>query len=181
MRIIFSILFLFLCLTLWGLAAAPVAAQSAPPGAGAITRDQVNAVARDLWCPLCSNVRLDTCELQACAQMRDEIGIKLAAGESKDVIKAYFVEQYGPQVMGEPPLSGFNLLAWVLPIAVLMAGLGFLLWRGSLVWGKADPMEGAARAASSGGKPIEPAPTGLSPAEDPYQKQLAEQLRQIDG
>ena len=178
MRIIITSL--FLCFVLWGSAAAPVAAQSAPD-ADAITRDQVNAVARELWCPLCSNVRLDSCELQACEQMRDEIGLKLAAGESKDVIKAYFVEQYGPQVMGEPPLTGFNLLAWLLPVAALMAGLGFLLWRGYLIWGKAAPAQSASRSVSSGSPPHAPAPTGPALPEDPYQKQLADQLRQIDG
>ena len=47
-----------------------------------VTTEQVTAVARELWCPLCNSVRLDTCELKACEQMREMIAEKLAAGAS---------------------------------------------------------------------------------------------------
>lgn len=103
--------------------ATPVAVAT-PEG---ITADQVNVVAQELWCPLCNGVRLDACELKACAQMRDLIAIKLGEGESSESIQQYFVEAYGPQVLGRPPFTGFNLLAWVLPPLVLLAG-GVLLW-----------------------------------------------------
>jgi cytochrome c-type biogenesis protein CcmH len=109
-----------------------VSAQAQTPAASteanAVTPDQVNAVARELWCPLCSGVRLDACELKACAQMKDVIAIKLAEGEDTESIKAYFVEQYGPQVMGEPPRAGFNWLAWILPALAAVVG-GFFFWR----------------------------------------------------
>lgn len=96
--------------------------------ANGITADQVNAVARELWCPLCSGVRLDSCELKACIQMKDVIALKLAEGEDTEAIKAYFVEQYGPQVLGEPPRQGFNWLAWILPVVAAAVGGGFF-WR----------------------------------------------------
>ncbi len=93
-----------------------------------ITADEVNTVARDLWCPLCGGrLRLDSCELKACAQMRDVIAIKLAEGEDAESIRDYFLEQYGPQVLGEPPRQGFNWLAWILPL-VAVAGGGVFLW-----------------------------------------------------
>ncbi len=93
-----------------------------------VTPDEVNVVARELWCPLCSGVRLDACELKACEQMKDVIAIKLAEGEDTASIQAYFVEQYGPQVMGEPPREGFNWLAWILPAVALVVG-GYFFWR----------------------------------------------------
>ncbi|MCB0063733.1 MAG: cytochrome c-type biogenesis protein CcmH [Caldilineaceae bacterium] len=92
-----------------------------------VTADQVNEIARELWCPLCSGVRLDSCELKACEQMKDVIAIKLSEGEDLDSIRTYFVAQYGPQVLGEPPLEGFNWLAWILPFVVLAIG-GYVLW-----------------------------------------------------
>lgn len=92
-----------------------------------ITADEVNAVARQLWCPLCNGVRLDACELKACAQMRDVIAIKLGEGESSASIQEYFVEAYGPQVLGRPPFEGFSWLAWVLPPLVLLVS-GALVW-----------------------------------------------------
>jgi cytochrome c-type biogenesis protein CcmH/NrfF len=60
--------------------------------------------------------------------MKDVIAIKLAEGEDTESIKAYFVEQYGPQVMGEPPRQGFNWLAWILPALAAVVG-GYFFWR----------------------------------------------------
>lgn len=123
------------------LIAVPVLAQSTPEpttadaaaegsasavDTGEITPDQVNEVARTLWCPLCSGVRLDSCELKACDQMRDEIAIMLAEGQDRDAIRARFIDLYGPQVLGEPPREGWNWLAWLLPFVALVAGGGFL-------------------------------------------------------
>ena len=124
--ILFSLFVLF-CLT-W-LGARPLSAQeSASANPGTVSPNDVNEIAKDLWCPLCSGVRLDACELKACEQMRDMIAIQLEDGQNKEQIKAYFLEQYGPQVMGEPPLQGFNLLAWILPFAALIGG-GIFVWR----------------------------------------------------
>ena len=108
--------------------AQPVSAQQTVDPESGITLDEVNEVARELWCPLCSGVRLDACELKACVQMKEMIAIKLAEGEDVESIKAYFVDQYGPQVLGEPPRQGFNWLAWVLPVIALVFG-GVFLWR----------------------------------------------------
>ncbi|MEM7127499.1 MAG: cytochrome c-type biogenesis protein CcmH [Chloroflexota bacterium] len=93
-----------------------------------ISRDQINDVARGLWCPLCSGVRLDTCELKACEQMRQEIAIQLAEGSSAEEIQDYFLDQYGPQVLGKPTNEGFNRLAWIVPIVALLGGAGYLLF-----------------------------------------------------
>lgn len=96
--------------------------------ANSVTPNEVNEVAKELWCPLCNGVRLDACELKACEQMRDMIAEQLAEGWNKEQIKNYFIEQYGPQVLGAPPLEGFNWLAWILPFVALAAG-GVFLWR----------------------------------------------------
>lgn len=86
------------------------------------TPEEITAVARELYCPLCNGVRLDTCELQACEQMRQVISDKLAAGVTKEQIKKEFVAQYGPIVLGEPPRQGLNLLGgWLLPIGLVVA------------------------------------------------------------
>lgn len=112
-RLLILVLILFPALCLL---AAPAVAQQPP------TPQEINAVARELYCPLCNGVRLDTCELQACEQMRQVISDKLAAGVSKEQIKDEFVAQYGPIVLGEPPREGLNLLGgWILPIGLLLA------------------------------------------------------------
>lgn len=75
---------------------------------------------KKLYCPICAGIRLDVCEQKVCEDMRDLIETKLAAGESEDQIIQYFVERYGEQVLGFPPPKGFNLLAWLLPLGVLV-------------------------------------------------------------
>ena len=92
------------------------------------TPNQINAIAKDLWCPLCNGVRLDNCELQACIQMKEVIAQKLMAGESKDQIRAYFVQQYGDVVLGAPAGGGFNTLVWALPVLVGILAIGWLVF-----------------------------------------------------
>ncbi|MEM7530853.1 MAG: cytochrome c-type biogenesis protein CcmH [Chloroflexota bacterium] len=94
------------------------------------TADEVNEVAREIWCPLCAGVRLDSCELTACKQMKEEIALKLSQGEDTESIKTYFLNQYGPQILGEPPREGFNWLAWILPFAVLIVGGVYMVMSG---------------------------------------------------
>jgi cytochrome c-type biogenesis protein CcmH len=144
-----------------------VLAQSDAPQTRDVTADEVNTVARELWCPLCSGVRLDSCELKACDQMKDEIAIKLAEGQDADTIKAYFLEQYGPQVLGEPPRQGFNWLAWILPVVALVAG-GFIFWR---MTNQLMRPSAAQAATSSAAMPPKPGIAG-----DDYDQKLDEEL-----
>jgi cytochrome c-type biogenesis protein CcmH len=102
--------------------ALPAAAQKTP------TPNEIDAVAKDLWCPLCNGVRLDNCELQACVQMREVINQKLTAGESREQIKAYFVTQYGDVVLGAPANEGFSRLVWILPWLAAVVALAWLVY-----------------------------------------------------
>lgn len=160
-----------------------VYAQSDAPAAAvdtsAITPDQVNAIAREIWCPLCSGVRLDACELKACEQMKEVIAIKLAEGEDLESIRDYFVEQYGPQVLGEPPRSGFNWLAWILPVVAVVVG-GFFFWRNTQRMMQPAAATHANLAQEPTGKPMTRAAKATSnPGEgddDDYTQKLEEEL-----
>jgi len=102
----------------------PAAAQAPSPG----TPDtRAEAIARELNCPVCQGYDLLECPLEVCAQMRDVIRQRLAAGEDPEAIKAAFVADYGPQVLNAPPPRGFFLLAWLLPIVALAIGGVFAL------------------------------------------------------
>jgi cytochrome c-type biogenesis protein CcmH len=150
-------------LAVLGGAAVQVQAQTTP------TPNEINAVARELWCPLCNGVRLDNCELQACDQMRGVIAQKLTAGESKDNIKAYFVEQYGDVVLGAPSAEGFNSLVWWLPVLAGLVGLGWVVYF-VLVWTRRRPA--AVRAAGSEAKP--------GPAKDDYLSRVDQELKRYE-
>ena len=94
---------------------------------GPVTDDQVNAIAKQLNCPVCENVPLDVCETQACVQWRDLIRQKLATGEKPEQIIAYFRTTYGDRVLQSPPREGFTGLVWILPFVGLMAGVAILI------------------------------------------------------
>ena len=60
------------------LLARTVLAQAATP-----SDDDVNQIAKKLFCPVCENVPLDVCPTQACTQWRATIKEKLVAGWSE--------------------------------------------------------------------------------------------------
>jgi cytochrome c-type biogenesis protein CcmH len=100
-----------------------------------VTDDQVNAVARGLYCPVCENIPLDVCGTQACAQWRDLIREKLAQGWTDVQIKQYFVDQYGDRVLATPPARGLNWLVYVIPPLAILAG-AYILFRAFQAWRK---------------------------------------------
>ena len=95
--------------------------------------DQVNAIAKQLYCPVCENIPLDVCPTQACAQWRELIREKLVAGWSEDEIKTYFVAQYGDRVLAQPPASGLNWLVYIIPPLAILGGI-YILYRALRAW-----------------------------------------------
>jgi cytochrome c-type biogenesis protein CcmH len=57
-----------------------------------------------------------------------EIARRVARGDSDDLILQSFVQEYGPTVLIEPPKSGFNWLAWIMPVAFPLVAL-LLVWQ----------------------------------------------------
>jgi cytochrome c-type biogenesis protein CcmH len=109
------------------LLASPLHAQDtlppqATPPARPVTDDEVNAVAKQLFCPVCENVPLDVCPTQACAQWRGTIREKLEQGWTAQRIFDYFAAQYGERVLAQPSMRGLNIFIWVLPPVIVIAG-----------------------------------------------------------
>ncbi len=96
-----------------------------------ITDDEVNAVARDMYCPVCENIPLDVCPTAACADWREEIREMLAGGFSEQEVKDAFVLRYGERVVGtpqDPTLRALSLVTpWLMGAAALVAGAYVLL------------------------------------------------------
>lgn len=113
------------------LAADQVHAQGEQPAGP--TDNEVNAIAKQLYCPVCENIPLDVCPTQACAQWRELIREKLTAGWSEDEIKTYFVAQYGDRVLAQPPATGLNWLVYIIPPLAIIAGI-YVLYRAFRAW-----------------------------------------------
>jgi cytochrome c-type biogenesis protein CcmH len=70
-------------------------------------------------------------------QERAFIRDRIAEGMTKEEIKAALVEEYGPDVLAEPPSEGFDIAAWLVPAAlVALAALGIVLM--ARRWRRAD-------------------------------------------
>jgi cytochrome c-type biogenesis protein CcmH len=145
--------------------AIPVLAQDS-----AVTDDDVNAIAKRMYCPVCENIPLDVCPTAACAQWRDEIRTQLEAGQTPDQIIADFVQRFGERVIGtpqDPTLRALSLLTpWLIGIvAVMVAALTLARWRGG--------RQAVPQAALSG----TPATSGALLSDDDYRAQIERDLQ----
>ena len=125
------------------------------------TDDDVNRVAKQLYCPVCESTPLDVCPTEACRQWRDLIRTMLAEGKSDAEIKQYFVEHYGARVLAEPPN---RLISYLVPGVIILLG-ALLLLRGFQMWLRPSTTE--------------PLPATKEPEQpvDPYIARLEEELK----
>ena len=102
----------------------------------------------------CADLTVRTCSCGTAARIKEDIAARLAKGQSVDQVVQAYVEERGEQIRSAPTLEGFNLLAWVMPFAaILAAGLAVV----ALVrrWGArgAAATRLAAREAAPSGSP----------------------------
>ncbi|GAC1382236.1 MAG: hypothetical protein NVSMB33_09440 [Ktedonobacteraceae bacterium] len=93
------------------------------------TLDQrVHNVASQLKCPICQGESVADSPSQLAQQMRGVIRQQLQAGKSEQEVIQYFQNSYGAQILWSPPWQGFTLLAWLVPIGLLLAGATLLVF-----------------------------------------------------
>ena len=105
----------------------------AAPAAASEERPSAAELESELVCPVCEST-LDTSNAPVALRMKAFIRARIAAGDSKSEIKAALVDQFGPSVLAVPPKRGFELVAWLLPLAGLALGavvVGLLAWHWS--------------------------------------------------
>ena len=84
--------------------------------------DRVHEIAAGLRCPVCQNLSVADSPSRLAGEMRAEIASKLAAGESPEQIRAFFIDRYGEWVLLAPTKQGLNLLPWAVPIVGVITG-----------------------------------------------------------
>jgi cytochrome c-type biogenesis protein CcmH len=85
----------------------------------------VGDISKQLICQCGCTLVLANCTHSECMSrdtMTTLLKQKLAQGQSEEGIIQFFVTQYGEQVLASPPKRGFNLVAWILPFAAILAG-----------------------------------------------------------
>ena len=84
---------------------------------------EAQGIDRMLMCPVCPAESIDQAQVPLAKQMRAQVRLLLGDGASRDEVLDWFKARYGPGIVAEPPRSGFNLIAWIVPGVALIAGL----------------------------------------------------------
>ena len=130
-----------------------------------VTDDQVNAVAHQLYCPVCQNTPLDVCPTDACRDWREQIRGMIAEGKTEKEILQYFVDQFGDRVLAAPPVSTkFNWIIYLVPPLIILAG-AIILFRSLKEWTAPRTVEAGTEGSEA---PV---------AQDDYVARLEEELK----
>lgn len=106
--------------------AVAIAAPASPAAAHAAPRTTLPIIERQVMCVTCK-IPLQVAESPQANVEREYIQSLISLGEGEAEIKRALVSQYGPTVLGLPSTHGFDLAAYLVPLAVVIALLGALV------------------------------------------------------
>lgn len=104
---------------------------SAPALASESVAASLPDIEDEVMCPICGTI-LEASNAPQAERQRAFIRARIDSGQDKEQIKAALVDEFGRDVLAVPDKSGFDLLAWVVPIVGFLAAtlvLGLALWR----------------------------------------------------
>jgi cytochrome c-type biogenesis protein CcmH len=107
------------------LAATLLLATMLPPTTGAASPATLPTIERQVMCVTCK-IPLNVAESPQADRERAFIRGQIAQGRSEAQIKHALVAEYGPAVLALPGAKGFDLTAYVVPAAVVLALAGLL-------------------------------------------------------
>lgn len=126
---------------------------------------EAQAIDKMLMCPVCPAETIDQAQVEISFQMRSVVRELLAEGRTREEVLDYFVDRYGADILAAPPKSGTNLVAWILPIVGVAAGLlgVFLVIRAMTRAQRSVPLPSRAPAAANAPGPQAPGDPDLAP------------------
>lgn len=111
------------------LAALVTALALAAPLAAQTPKEQAWDLAHELMSPFCPGKLLAECTSSLAGELREDVAKRIAAGETRDAVKADLIRQYGKEILGAPEAEGVGLLAWVLPALLGVLTFGGIGWK----------------------------------------------------
>ncbi|MFZ0392701.1 MAG: cytochrome c-type biogenesis protein CcmH [Terracidiphilus sp.] len=95
-------------------------------GASSGSGTRINRLSHSLMCTCGCAQLLGECDHYGCPDRDKELAeltTGINAGKSDQQILDAFVAEYGAVVLAAPPKHGFDLVAWIAPLAVFLAAL----------------------------------------------------------
>jgi cytochrome c-type biogenesis protein CcmH len=115
--------------------AAAALALAGPAAACAHPKTSLSFLEGQIMCPTC-HTTLDMSEAPAAQAIKAQISKRIAQCWTTKQIEQELVGNFGQGILAAPPHKGFDLLAWWLPIAGVLAGAAVIagaVWRWSRV------------------------------------------------
>ncbi len=128
-------------------------------------------IEESLTCQCGCGLTVHSCNHLQCGSagpIREEIRAQMALGKSKGQILSYFKGKYGEKILSAPTTTGFNIVAWIAPFALVILGaaiVGITILRWS---GRTPPT------------PPSPDAPAVRPV-SPYDKILERELKDFEG
>ncbi len=135
----------------------------------------VGEIKKSLVCQCDCAMTVEACQgamaCQVAEQLTAEATTYVEQGLASEAVLATFVQKYGEHILAAPTKTGFNLLAWVLPFALIF-GVGFVLVKVLRRW--------AARGLADRTLGESPGGNATADADPAYQKALDAVLRELE-
>jgi cytochrome c-type biogenesis protein CcmH len=83
---------------------------------------RARAIFQGVRCLVCQNESIDDSEAELARDLRQAVRGQVRAGRSDAEIKRFLTDRYGEFVLLRPAVSATNIVLWLGPFAVLIAG-----------------------------------------------------------
>jgi cytochrome c-type biogenesis protein CcmH len=87
-----------------------------------VLEERARDISAGLRCVVCRNESIDQSNAEIARDLRLLVRERLVAGDSDDDVMAYVVARYGEYVLMRPTMTGGNILLWLAPLALILAG-----------------------------------------------------------
>jgi len=88
---------------------------------------QAHALMQTLRCLVCQGQSIADSDASMAGDMRHQVRLRIARGESPDAVRDWLIARYGEWVSYDPPVDGQTILLWVVPFLLLAAGMALAL------------------------------------------------------
>lgn len=90
---------------------------------------QAKALMETLRCLKCQSQSIADSDAPMAGDMRHQVRVRIAAGESPDQVRAWLIERYGDYVSYKPEISETTWPLFVVPVLLLAFGIAIILHR----------------------------------------------------